>query len=137
MTGVGVMVVIVSVLLIVGLILMVVSRWAHKSAGGGPDRKKAAMAKVGSWMAGTGVLYGLLYYFLDIRGGSETTSVRARLLVSVACLIVGFVLMRVGQRAKKKTDGAANRRADLTAEVGYWVLAAGCAYLLVHWLFGL
>ena len=137
MTGVKLIAVIVIVLVIVGLILVVISRRVNGSAGGAPHRKKAALAKLGSWLAGTGALYGLLYYFLDVRGGSETTSVRVRLLVSAVCVVVGFVLMKVGQRAKKRASGAANRKADLAAEVGYWVLAAGCAYIVIHSLFGL
>jgi preprotein translocase subunit SecG len=130
-----VMVLIAVAFVVVGLVLAIIGREAKKRAGGISDRKGARLAKIGSWMAGTGAIYGLLSYFFGIRGGTSTVSVKARLLITIIFLIVGYVLMRLGQKGQKRAGETPNRNADLTAEVGYWIMAAGCAYLVLYWLF--
>jgi hypothetical protein len=135
MTSIEVMVLIAVVFVVVGLVLTIIGREAKKRAGGISDRKGNRLAKIGSWMAGTGAIYGVLSYFFGIREGASIVSVKARLLVTIICLIVGYVLMSVGHKAQKRAGETPNRKAALTAEVGYWIMAAGCAYLVLYWLF--
>lgn len=94
------------------------------------------MSGIGSRMAGLGTLFGLLCYFLGIRGGIRTIPVKTWVVISIVCLIVGFVLMRVGLRAKKRSTGTLDRRAIFVEEAGSWPVAPGSALVALFYLFG-
>lgn len=51
-------------------------------------------------------------------------------------MIVGFILMAIGQRANKEASKFPNPNKTPLARVGYWMLAVSGAYFLIHLIFG-